>query len=69
LVNQIGLLGLIYEINASGATGLIGPKTRIVNLGSKMVPPGFNELHAHPSSAAFFLAKASHLVPQTVRVI
>jgi predicted amidohydrolase YtcJ len=47
----------------------LDPKTRIVDLAGKMVPPGFNEFHAHPSRAAFFLAKASHLVLQTMRVI
>jgi len=50
---------IAYVGNDSGALGLIGRKTRIVDLAGKMVLPGFIESHAHPSGAALLLAGVS----------
>jgi hypothetical protein len=50
---------IIYVGNDSDALDFVGPKTRIVDLGGKMVLPGFIESHAHPSGAALLLAGVS----------
>ncbi len=50
---------IIYVGNDSASLKFIGPKTRIVDLGGKMVLPGFIESHAHPSGAALLLAGVS----------
>jgi predicted amidohydrolase YtcJ len=50
---------IAYVGNDSRALGLIGPKTRIVDLAGKMVLPGFIESHMHPSGAALILAGMS----------
>jgi hypothetical protein len=50
---------IVYVGNDSRALGLIGPKTRIIDLAGKMVLPGFIESHMHPSGAALLLTGES----------
>jgi predicted amidohydrolase YtcJ len=51
LGNRIVAVGSTPEIKA-----LIGPKTRVIDAGSKLVLPGFNDAHVHFLSGGFSLA-------------
>ena len=37
--------------SASEIAGLIGPRTRVVDLGGRLLVPGFQDAHVHPISA------------------
>ncbi|MHB8118349.1 MAG: amidohydrolase [Methanothrix sp.] len=50
---------IIYVGDDSNAQDFIGPMTRIIDLGGKMVLPGFIETHVHPSGSALLLAGIS----------
>ena len=41
---------IIYVGSNSGAAGLTGPQTEVIDLGGKMVLPGFIDSHAHASA-------------------
>src|SRR4051812_34106083 len=51
LGNRIVAVGSTPEIKA-----LIGPKTRVIDAGTKLVLPGFNDAHVHFLSGGFSLA-------------
>ena len=42
---------IVYVGSDSLPSGLIGPKTEVVDLGGKMVLPGFQDGHVHPIDA------------------
>lgn len=41
---------IVYVGPDHGAAGVIGPDTRVVDLGGRMVLPGFQDIHIHPIS-------------------
>lgn len=51
LDNKIAAMGTTAQI-----TALIPPQTKIINLGGKLVLPGFNDAHLHFSDGAFALS-------------
>lgn len=47
---------LVHVGDEAGAMALVGPETRIVDLGGRLLMPGFVEGHAHPVLGAFMSA-------------
>jgi len=47
---------IAYVGSASGAAALRGPQTRVIDLGGKMMLPGFHDAHVHPVSGGMELA-------------
>ena len=42
---------IVYVGNADGVKDCIGPQTEVIDLGGKMVLPGFVDSHAHASAS------------------
>jgi predicted amidohydrolase YtcJ len=56
---------LSYVGDAEGTAGLIGPRTRVVDVGGRLVLPGFIESHWHLCSTTFLRQLALHEVKPT----
>jgi predicted amidohydrolase YtcJ len=48
---------LVYVGTDDGVGGLIGPRTRLIDLDGRLVLPGFHDSHAHPIAAGLQIAQ------------
>jgi predicted amidohydrolase YtcJ len=50
---------LVYVGEEAGVSRFVGPSTRVVELGGRLVLPGFQDTHAHPLSGGLELGECS----------
>lgn len=54
---------IVHVGDEDGATALVGPNTRVIDLGGRMLMPGFVEGHIHPFLGAFLTSGVDLQVP------
>ncbi len=50
---------IVYVGSNKGARAFVGHRTKVIDLGGKMLMPGFSDAHGHPQSAVTFLYAAN----------
>ncbi|HJO02413.1 MAG TPA: amidohydrolase [Acidobacteriota bacterium] len=66
-VSAVAVAGdrIVYVGSDTGAEAFVGPQTRVVDLDGRMLMPGFQDSHLHPSGQSLDLARLDNLVDST----